>query len=503
MTVKQLGLFFLLTPLAILVSVVSLFMSWQQPQFQNQLQLYQTNIALQAQAWQGDDINESGLGALQQVILGDEPLTTATEQYEEARKLTEAYLTKTQSMIVESQDAAEPTRKKLQKSVNELQNSLAQLDLHLGILAAKQGKIEAALDTWNKLDINAYGELAPTAAILRGMWDEPPHLLPNAKQLIQQNLDGWFETTALIQLYQLQQRQAALSAVEAQQQTAANAALIKLAIIDTVPTMWALIGLILLLFLIAQRLIKGKKALLAQNADLTWLTPWDVETILQVFVVGFVLMGQLIVPSVFSLLPIPHSPENVRFQAFYVLATYLMVAVGAISVLYFSLKPFFPLPESWFRFRLLDGWFFWGIGGYCVALPIVVLVSLLNQQLWQGQGGSNPLLQLALESQDAVALEIFFFTAAIAAPIFEEVLFRGFLLPSLTRYFSVSKAIVLTGLLFAVAHLSLSEVLPLTALGIILGFVYTRSRNLLAPILIHSLWNSGTLLSLFILGSGN
>ncbi|HBL13196.1 MAG TPA: CPBP family intramembrane metalloprotease domain-containing protein, partial [Cyanobacteria bacterium UBA11162] len=51
-------------------------------------------------------------------------------------------------------------------------------------------------------------------------------------------------------------------------------------------------------------------------------------------------------------------------------------------------------------------------------------------------------------------------------------------------------------------HLSLSEVLPLTTLGIVLGVVYTRSRNLLAPMLVHSLWNSGTLLSLFILGSG-
>ncbi|WP_052128482.1 CPBP family intramembrane glutamic endopeptidase [Neosynechococcus sphagnicola] len=36
----------------------------------------------------------------------------------------------------------------------------------------------------------------------------------------------------------------------------------------------------------------------------------------------------------------------------------------------------------------------------------------------------------------------------------------------------------------------------------VLGFVYTRSRNLLFPILIHGLWNSGTLLTLFILGSG-
>jgi uncharacterized protein len=132
----------------------------------------------------------------------------------------------------------------------------------------------------------------------------------------------------------------------------------------------------------------------------------------------------------------------------------------------------------------------------------VIIVSLVNQQIWQGQGGSNPLLSLALESQDGVALLVFFSTAAIAAPLFEEFLFRGFLLPSLTRYLPVWGAIVASSLLFAVAHLSLSEVLPLTTLGMVLGIVYTRSRNLLAPMFLHSLWNSGTLLSLYILGSG-
>ena len=110
-------------------------------------------------------------------------------------------------------------------------------------------------------------------------------------------------------------------------------------------------------------------------------------------------------------------------------------------------------------------------------------------------------MQLVLRSQDSLALMMFFFTAAIAAPLFEEILFRGFLLPSLTRYLPVWGSILVSSLLFAAAHLSLSEIIPLTSLGIVLGIVYTRSRNLLAPMLLHSLWNSGTLLSLFIVGS--
>ena len=212
-------------------------------------------------------------------------------------------------------------------------------------------------------------------------------------------------------------------------------------------------------------------------------------------------MGQFVVPLFLQFLPIPRPAPNVRIQALYVLMSYVLVASGTLSVLYLSLKQFFPLPEEWFRFRLNDGWLLWGIGGYCAVIPIFIVVSLINQQLWQGQGGSNPLLQIVLESQDNLALLIFFSTAAVAAPLFEELLFRGFLLPSLTRYLPLWGSILISSFLFAAVHLSLSEVLPLTVLGIVLGFVYSRSRNLLAPILLHSLWNSGTLLSLYILGS--
>ncbi|MEH1870898.1 CPBP family intramembrane glutamic endopeptidase [Nostoc sp.] len=523
MTLKRLVLFFVLTPIAVLLAVSALFGSWQEPQFQSRLELYQTNIALQAQAWQSEDSSDRNLKAVQEAILGDQPLEGATKQYQEARQSVEANLDKVNHKIAQLRSQSEitpippkplpdvpPTTKtskqgqqQLQQSLKQLQKLLAELDLRLGILQAQQGQTDTAFKTWSELqqrsDINP--EFGETAAVLSGLWSNPPRLLQNSQERIQKNLEGWFRSTALVQLYQLQQRQDALSAVKAAQQESATQAVIKLAVIGTIPTLAALIGLILLILLFAQRLFKGKTSLLAQNADVLWSTPWDGETILQVFIVGFFFMGQIFVPLLLSRLPIPRPAGDVRLQAFYVLVSYLLVASGALLVLYFSLKRFFPLPEFWFRFRFQDNWFLWGLGGYCAALPIVVVVSLINQQLWQGQGGSNPLLQLALESQDGVALGIFFFTAAIAAPFFEEILFRGFLLPSLTRYLPVWGAILTSSLLFAIAHLSLSEILPLTALGIVLGVVYTRSRNLLAPMLLHSLWNSGTLLSLFVLGS--
>lgn len=521
MTLKRLLLFFIFTPIAVLLAASSLFRTLQEPQFQTRLELYQTNIVLQAQAWDTNDSQDDNSQALRTAILGEQPLVSATEKYEETRESVKQNLTKLENQLAKLRSPAQvPTSPQpitpetnnaeqallLEKSQQKMQAFLNELDLQLGILQAQQGKTDAAIKIWSALTSNSQQSTAnvtETAAVLSGLWSDPPRLLPDAPQLIENNLTGWFRSTALIQLYQLQQRPAALSAVQTAQQAAATAAVLKLAMIGTVPAFAALVGVILLIFLIAQYFIKGKESLLAQNEDLAWLTPWDGETILQVFVIGFFFMGQLFVPFLLMLLPIPHAVADVRLQAISVLVSYLAVAVGALIVMYFSLKQFFPLPRLWFNFQLRDSWWLWGLGGYCAALPIVVVVSLINQDLWQGQGGSNPLLQLALESQDFVSLGIFYVTAAIAAPLFEEVLFRGFLLPSLTKYLPVWGSILASALLFAIAHLSLSELLPLTALGIVLGVVYTRSRNLLAPMLLHSLWNSGTLLSLFLLGSGN
>jgi membrane protease YdiL (CAAX protease family) len=43
--------------------------------------------------------------------------------------------------------------------------------------------------------------------------------------------------------------------------------------------------------------------------------------------------------------------------------------------------------------------------------------------------------------------------------------------------------------------------LQLTSLGVLLGYSYVRSRNLLTPMLIHGTWNGGVLTLLFVLKS--
>ncbi|MEM6399946.1 MAG: CPBP family glutamic-type intramembrane protease [Cyanobacteria bacterium P01_D01_bin.116] len=522
MTLKRIVLFFL-TIVTILFSGSSLIGSLKQPQFQSKLELYQTNIVLLANEWQPSDDDEN-LQTAKKAILGVKPLEGAIKQYQEAHKSAKASLEKAQNKLAQlaskSNDilatpkpnseapsvkniSSKAEQKKLQQTSNNLQKLLAELNLRIGILQARQGNTDTAIKTWQQLQQNSSinPQIYETSQMLIGLWKKSPQISEDAKLLIEDNLKGWFRYTSLEKIYQTQQNTESLNKIKLIEQQAAEKALIKLSAIAILPALGGFIGIALLIFTFGQWVIKKEEALLAQNAEKTWKTPWDGETILQVFVVGFFLMGQFVVPLVLQFLPIPRPAPNVRIQALYVFISYIFVASGSISVLYLSIKQFLPLPEDWFRFRLNDGWLLWGIGGYCAVIPIFIVVSLINQQLWQGQGGSNPLLQIVLESQDNLALLIFFSTAAIAAPLFEEFLFRGFLLPSLTRYLPVWGSILISSFFFAAVHLSLSEVLPLTVLGIVLGFVYSRSRNLFAPMLLHSLWNSGTLLSLYILGS--
>lgn len=83
---------------------------------------------------------------------------------------------------------------------------------------------------------------------------------------------------------------------------------------------------------------------------------------------------------------------------------------------------------------------------------------------------------------------------SVLAPLLEEVVFRGFLLASLTKWLPTPGAVVFSSVVFGAAHLAPRDFPQLVTLGIVLGFSYARTRNLLTPMFIHSLWNSGVLI---------
>ena len=185
MTIKRL-LLIGLTLLAIMLSGLSLLNSWQKPQFQSRLELYQTNIVLQAQAWKPEDSSDKSIQTLQESILGANPLESAIKQYQEASESIQTSLETTNKKLAALQSSAvtpvSAEEKSLQKSSQQQGKLLAEVDLRLGILQAHQQEADKAIKTWNQLQ--QYSDINPkyqeTAQVLSGIWSKPPRLLPKA-----------------------------------------------------------------------------------------------------------------------------------------------------------------------------------------------------------------------------------------------------------------------------------------------------------------------------------
>ncbi len=82
--------------------------------------------------------------------------------------------------------------------------------------------------------------------------------------------------------------------------------------------------------------------------------------------------------------------------------------------------------------------------------------------------------------------------AILAAPIFEEFIFRGQLFGGLRRSLPAWQAMTASAALFAVIHPPLAMA-PVFVLGLCTACAAERSRSLLAPMLAHALYNAGML----------
>lgn len=94
-----------------------------------------------------------------------------------------------------------------------------------------------------------------------------------------------------------------------------------------------------------------------------------------------------------------------------------------------------------------------------------------------------------------------FITAAILAPIFEEILFRGYFVNKLADNRKLSTGIILSALVFMIIHIP-SLFFPQLMLGLLTAVVYTRTKQLIYPIYVHALYNFVIILPNLI-GIGN
>lgn len=127
-----------------------------------------------------------------------------------------------------------------------------------------------------------------------------------------------------------------------------------------------------------------------------------------------------------------------------------------------------------------------------------VIIELVHPGMPLPDHPSIEILQKQGISGMTAALTVF--EAAIIAPLVEEMFFRGLLQPALARWWRSNwVAIVFCGLAFGAIHSTNVETVPALALfGMVLGFVYARTRSLTAAIALHMLFNVKTLVWLWL-----
>src|SRR5262249_29863760 len=143
--------------------------------------------------------------------------------------------------------------------------------------------------------------------------------------------------------------------------------------------------------------------------------------------------------------------------------------------------------------------------GSAMIRGVILLLALLPL-VWFVAGTSEVIcekLRLPVEPQDMAQLFLgsnslstrvaIAVMAIVAAPLFEELFFRGLTYPPLKQKLGVVPAVLLTSLAFAGIHFHALSFLPLTALAIGFTLAYEVTGNLAVPVVIHSLFNLMTI----------
>ncbi|HVN68211.1 MAG TPA: type II CAAX endopeptidase family protein [Candidatus Binatia bacterium] len=106
------------------------------------------------------------------------------------------------------------------------------------------------------------------------------------------------------------------------------------------------------------------------------------------------------------------------------------------------------------------------------------------------------IVQIFRELHDPTTIAIFAVFAVIFAPFAEETFFRVFFFNLGLRYGGFWAGAVLSGVLFGMAHGDLYAALPLALGGVVLCAVYYKTRNAIAPMISHALFNTLSIVAL-------
>lgn len=170
----------------------------------------------------------------------------------------------------------------------------------------------------------------------------------------------------------------------------------------------------------------------------------------------------------------------------------VLLVIGFLVFRNFNILKTFGLGVRGWSWRTVAGWLL-------MCIPPVYLLQSLSYVLSSPDQGPQAIVEFLLKSSGWQARAAVFGIAVIAAPVTEELIFRGCLYGVLRKSNGRWPALVISSIVFALIHGHLPSLPGLVILAAGLALVYERCGSLWAPISMHAAFNGLTILAAIFL----
>ena len=146
----------------------------------------------------------------------------------------------------------------------------------------------------------------------------------------------------------------------------------------------------------------------------------------------------------------------------------------------------------------------YALSGYAVYFVAYIVIVTIASSLSSSLNADQP-QKIGFEGAYGNQLILVFMSLVILPPIAEEIMFRGFLFTSFRQKFRFRYAVLLTSILFGIAHLQFGSGAPLLwvaaidtfTLSVVLCYLREKTGSIWASIMLHAIKNGVAFIALF------
>ena len=136
-----------------------------------------------------------------------------------------------------------------------------------------------------------------------------------------------------------------------------------------------------------------------------------------------------------------------------------------------------------------------------LSLGVIILSDELDRMIQSFFPAPEYIVDLngLLRPDTLLGFILLFIAVAIVAPIGEELLFRGFFQQALEKHWhDVTRAILITALLFSMIHMNPYWFAQIYILGVLLGFIAWKTKSVIPALVLHGMNNAMAMLFAFV-----